>query len=68
MDTIFFIRETIIINKIKKVKKLEKKMRRLQRNVSKKYELNKKGVCYVKTINITKIETKIRKYTEILII
>jgi len=36
-------------------------MRRLQRNVSKKYELNKKGVCYVKTSNIIKLEKNIRK-------
>ena len=40
------------INKSKKVKKLEKRLRRLQRKVSNKYQLNKKGVCYVKTSNI----------------
>jgi putative transposase len=49
------------INKIKKVKKLEKKLRRLQRKVSKKYLINKKGVSYVKTSNIIKLENNIRK-------
>ncbi len=49
------------INKTSKVKKLEKKMRRLQRRVSKKYQLNKKGGSYVKTRNIIKLEKRIRK-------
>lgn len=49
------------INKTKKVKKLEKKMRRLQRRVSNKYQLNKKGGRYVKTSNIIKLEKKIIK-------
>jgi len=49
------------INKTKKVKKLEKKLRRLQRKVSNKYQLNKKGGSYVKTSNIVKLENNIIK-------
>jgi len=48
------------INKTKKVKKLEKKLRRLQRKVSNKYEKNKKGVSYQKTNNIKKLEKRIK--------
>ena len=48
------------INKTKSVKKLEKKMRRLQRKVSKKYLINKEGVKFVKTSNIIKLEKKIQ--------
>ena len=36
-------------------------MRRLQRRVSKKYQLNKKGGSYVKTRNIIKLEKRIGK-------
>ncbi|WP_094606377.1 IS200/IS605 family transposase ISBth15 [Sporomusa silvacetica DSM 10669] len=49
------------INKSKKIKRLEKKLRRLQRKVSNKYDKNKKGERYVKTGNIIKLETNIRK-------
>jgi putative transposase len=49
------------INKTKKVKKLEKKLRRLQRKVSNKYQLNKRGGSYVKTSNIIKLERSIIK-------
>lgn len=49
------------INKTKRVKKLEKKMRRLQRKVSNKYQLNEKGGSYVKTSNIVKLEKNIIK-------
>lgn len=48
------------INKTKGVKKLEKKLRRLQRQVSKKYILNKKGGTFVKTSNIIKLEKEIQ--------
>lgn len=44
------------INKSKKVKRLTKKKRRLQRRVSKKYLKNKKGERYCKTGNITKAQ------------
>lgn len=47
------------INKTEKIKKLEKKKRRLQRKVSNKYEMNKKGVSYKKTSNIKKLEKQI---------
>lgn len=49
------------INKTKRVTKLEKKLRRLQRKVSKKYQLNKKGGSYIKTSNIIKLEKNIMK-------
>ncbi len=48
------------INKTNEVKKLVKKLRRLQRNVSKKYELNKEGSTFVKTSNIIKLEKKVK--------
>ena len=48
------------INKTKTVKKLEKRLRRLQRKVSNKYQLNKKGGTFVKTRNIIKLEKSIR--------
>ena len=49
------------INKSKRVKSKEKKLRRLQRMVSRKYLKNKKGGSYVKTSNIIKLEKKILK-------
>ena len=49
------------INKTKRVKKMEKKLRRLQRKVSNKYEKNKEGRSYVKTGNIIKLERNIKK-------
>ncbi|WP_160680165.1 RNA-guided endonuclease TnpB family protein [Clostridium sp. C8-1-8] len=48
------------INKTKRVKKLEKKLCRLQRKVSRKYELNKEGREFAKTSNIIKIEKQIK--------
>ena len=49
------------INKTQRVKKLEKKKRRLQRSVSRKYEKNKKGESYCKTCNIIKREKELLK-------
>jgi putative transposase len=49
------------INKSQKVKKLEKRKRRLQRSISRKYEKNKKGVNYCKTSNIIKSEKELLK-------
>ena len=50
------------INKTSKLKKLNKKKRRLQKQVSRKYEMNKKGGnCYCKTNNIKKLEHKLLK-------
>jgi putative transposase len=48
------------INKTKRVKKLEKKLKRFQRQLSRKYEMNKQGKEYVKTNNILKLENRIR--------
>lgn len=48
------------INKDKNVRQLEKRLRHLQRNVSRKYEVNKEGNKYVKTRNIIKLENQIR--------
>lgn len=48
------------INKTHTVKKLNKKLRRLQRYVSKKYLKNKIGNKFIKTINIIKLEHKIK--------
>lgn len=48
------------INKTIKVKKLEKRLRRLQRKVSRKYQKNKEGSTFVKTCNIVKLEKQIK--------
>ena len=47
------------INKTRKVKKIEKKKRRLQRSISRKYGNNKKGNNYCKTSNIVKSEKEL---------
>ena len=49
------------INKIRVVKKLEKKLKKMQRQCSRKYENSKKGVSYHKTKNIEKLEIKINR-------
>ena len=49
------------MNKTQRVKKLEKKKRRLQRSVSRKYCKNKKGDNYCKTSNIIKREKELLK-------
>ncbi len=49
------------INKTQKIKKLEKRKRRLQRSISRRYEKNKKGECYCKTSNIIKKEKHLLK-------
>ena len=48
------------INKAKNVKSLKKKLKRLQKQVSRKYNMNKEGIRYQKTANIVKLEKKIR--------
>jgi len=48
------------INKISRVKKLEKRKRHLQRRLSKKYEMNKQGNKFNKTQNIIKLEREIK--------
>ena len=52
------------INKTQKIKKLEKKKRRLQRSISKKYNKNKKGENYCKTSNIIKREKELLKISK----
>ena len=49
------------INKMQRVKKLEKRKRRLQRSISRRYEKNKKGESYCKTSNIIKSEKELLK-------
>lgn len=49
------------INKTQRVKKLEKRKRKLQRSISRKYEKNKKGGIYCKTSNIIKREKELLK-------
>ena len=49
------------INKTKEIKRLKKKKRRLQRSISRKYLNNKKGVSYIKTSNIIKLENQLLK-------
>lgn len=48
------------INKTKVVKQTEKRLRRLQRQVSRKYEQNKEGNRFIKTNNIIKLEKRIQ--------
>lgn len=48
------------INKTHVVRKIEKRLQRLQRSVSRKYMMNKEGNRYVKTRSILKIEQRIR--------
>lgn len=48
------------INKTKRVKVLKKRLRRLQRQVSRKYEANRCGNKFVKTNNIIKLEDQIK--------
>lgn len=52
------------INKAQKIKKLEKRKRRLQRSISRRYEKNKKGASYCKTNNIIKREKELLKVTK----
>lgn len=49
------------INKSQTVKKLEKRKRRLQRGISRKYDKNKEGGSYCKTKNIIKTEKLLLK-------
>ena len=49
------------INKTYIVRKIEKRLKRLQKQVSRKYKKNKKGKEYVKTKNIIKLEKQIQQ-------
>jgi len=48
------------INKSNTVRKIEKRLKRLQRQVSKKYIKNKEGNKFIKTNNIIKLERQIK--------
>ena len=52
------------INKTHKVRKIEKRQRRLQRSVSRRYEKNKKGERYCKTCNLIKRQKELLKATK----
>ena len=49
------------INKTLRVKKVEKRKRKLQRSISRKYNMNKEGERYKKTSNIIKREKELLK-------
>ena len=49
------------INKSQKMRELRKKQKHLQRSISRKYEANKQGKKYIKTKNIERLESKLRK-------
>ena len=49
------------INKSKKMKNLERRLKTLQRSISRKYEANKQGKKFIKTKNIEKAEHELRK-------
>jgi len=49
------------INKSKKMRELEKEIKRVSRRISRKYEANKVGDVYIKTNNIKREEDKLRK-------
>ena len=49
------------INKSKRVKNIQKQIRRLQRDISRKYEANRVGDKYVTTNNIIKTTNKLRR-------
>lgn len=51
------------INKSSVIRKLEKKRRKLQHKISRKYEMGKEGNCYRKTKNIIKTEKQLLKIT-----
>lgn len=54
------------INKSQKVRALKKRLKHLQRSISRKYEANRIGKRYVKTNNIAREEDKLRRlYTRI---
>ena len=52
------------INKSQKVKKIEKRKCRLQRSISRKYNINKEGERYKKTSNIIKREKELLKLSK----
>lgn len=54
------------INKSKTIRTLNKRIKHLQRSISRKYEANRQGKKYIKTKNIERAEEKLRKiYTRL---
>ena len=53
--------DTKNINKTVRVKRLTKKLKILQRQCSRKYEMNKKGGSYQNTKNIAKLEKRMKR-------
>lgn len=51
--------KVVNVNKSNTVRKLEKKQRRLQRRVSRKYKMNREGERYRKTANVAKLEKRV---------
>ena len=49
------------INKSQKMRNLKRRKKHLQRSISRKYEANRQGNSYIKTNNIIKEESKLRK-------
>lgn len=49
------------INKSKRVRQLKRRQKHLQRAISRKYEVNRKGNCYTKTKNIERQEAELRR-------
>ena len=52
------------INKTQTIRKMKKKQRRLQRQISRKYLMNKEGDSYEKTSNIIKSEEKLLRINQ----
>lgn len=52
------------INKSRKVRQIKKSIKRLQRSVSRKYEVNRVGKKYIKTRNIERCEEKLKRLHE----
>lgn len=59
-----FLSDSELRKEFTQLKKLEKRKRRLQRSISRRYEQNKKGVNYCKTCNIIKREKKLLKVSK----
>ena len=63
LATVAFSNEQLVyhnINKSAKMRRLERQIKHTKRTISRKYEANKRGICYVKTNNIEREEEKLR--------
>lgn len=62
--TVAYGNEVIIfhnINKSKTIRTIKKRMKHLQRSISRKYEANKQGNKFIKTKNIERLEKRLQK-------